>query len=107
MYDRYTHAPAPKKHQRSTIWYRMRNQILRLWNNWQRHTCYRAFMHDEKYTVPETNNSTERVIGWDVKERYRTMRGYKREQSIKNVSMLTAWLREQPRGNDMRLLIAA
>lgn len=107
MYDRYTHAPAPKKHQRSTIWYRMRNHILRLWNNWRRHTCYRAFMHNEGFTVPETNNSTERVIGWDVKERYRTMRGYKREKSIKNVSMLTAWLREQPRGNDMSLLFAA
>ena len=107
MYDRYAHAPAPKKRERATIWYRMRNHILRLWNNWRRHTCYRAFMHNEEFTVAETNNGTERVIGWDVKERYRTMRGYKREKSIKNVSMLTAWLHEQPKENDMSLLFSA
>lgn len=107
MYDRYAHAPAPKKRKRATIWYRMRNHILRLWNNWKRHTCYRAFMHNEEFTVAETNNATERVIGWDVKERYRTMRGYKRDKSILNVSMLTAWLHEQPKDNDMRLLFSA
>ena len=107
MYDRYAHAPAPKKRKRATIWYRMRNHILRLWNNWKRHTCYRTFMHNEEFTVAETNNATERVIGWDVKERYRTMRGYKRDKSILNVSMLTAWLHEQPKDNDMRLLFSA
>ncbi len=38
-----------------------------------------------------TNNATERAIGWWVKERYRTMRGYKRRQSVLNVSRLIAW----------------
>jgi transposase-like protein len=107
MYDRYAHAPAPKKRKRASIWYRMRNHILRLWNNWKRHTCYRAFMHNEEFTVAETNNGTERVIGWDVKERYRTMRGYKRDKSLLNVSLLTAWLHEQPKDDDMRLLFSA
>ena len=64
-------------------------------------------MHNEEFTVAETNNGTERVIGWDVKERYRTMRGYKRDKSILNVSMLTAWLHEQLKDNDMRLLFSA
>lgn len=64
-------------------------------------------MHNEEFTVAETNNGTERVIGWDVKERYRTMRGYKRDKSILNVSMLTAWLHEQPKENDMSLLFSA
>jgi hypothetical protein len=32
----------------------------------------------------------ERVIGWWIKERYRTMRGYKRPESIRNVVALTA-----------------
>jgi hypothetical protein len=38
-----------------------------------------------------TNNATERSIGWRVKERYRTMRGYKRTASVLNVSCLIAW----------------
>ncbi|MBE9508096.1 MAG: hypothetical protein IMY86_08585 [Chloroflexi bacterium] len=29
-------------------------------------------------------------MGWWIKERYRTMRGYKRTESIKNVATLTA-----------------
>jgi len=39
-----------------------------------------------------TNNATERVIGWWIKERYRTMRIYKRPQSVLNVSRLIAHL---------------
>jgi hypothetical protein len=35
------------------------------------------------------------------------MRGYKREQSIRNVTTLTAWLLEQPIGYDMSPLFAA
>lgn len=38
-----------------------------------------------------TNNSSERTIGWWIKERYRTMRGYKRRKSAVNVSRLLAW----------------
>jgi len=38
-----------------------------------------------------TNNATERAIGWWIKERYRTMRGYKRTQSALNVSRLIAY----------------
>lgn len=37
-----------------------------------------------------TNNASERLIGWHIKERYRTMRGYKRTESIRNVVTLTA-----------------
>lgn len=37
-----------------------------------------------------TNNGSERLIGWWIKERYRTMRGYKRPKSVKNVVTLTA-----------------
>jgi hypothetical protein len=57
--------------------------------------------------VNETNNATEQVIGWSIKERYRTMRGYKREESIINVGQLTAWLREEPTGRDMGTLFAS
>ena len=57
--------------------------------------------------MEETNNATERVIGWNIKERYRTMRGYKREDSITNVAMLTAWLREEPAGRDLSELFVS
>jgi hypothetical protein len=41
--------------------------------------------------LDDTNNASERTIGWWVKERYRSMRGYKREQSALNVSRLIAY----------------
>lgn len=107
LYARYAHAPAPRKGKRATIWYRMRNHILRLWSHWHRYTCYRIPLADGAIPVEETNNATERVIGWDIKERYRTMRGYKREESIVNVAMLTAWLREEPAGKDLSELFVS
>jgi transposase-like protein len=107
LYDRYSHSPPPKKGRRASIWYRMRNHVLRLWNHWRRYTCYRTPRAEDRIKVPETNNTTERVIGWSIKERYRTMRGYKRPDSIRNVAMLTAWLREEPNGRDMSTLFAA
>ena len=57
--------------------------------------------------INPTNNASERAIGWSVKERYRTMRGYKRKRSILNVTALTAWLLDQPAGYDMSPLFAS
>jgi transposase-like protein len=74
LYHRYKAAPVPKKGQRHTAWYR-----------WQRLT-----LDQRREDLDGTNNSTERLIGWWIKERYRTMRGYKRTQSIHNVATLTA-----------------
>jgi transposase-like protein len=107
LYMRYAAAPAPKKGRRASIWYRMRNRILHLWENWGRLTCYRTLKHTEGLEVDETNNCSERAIGWNVKERYRTMRGYKRQRSILNVTGLTAWLRDQSPGYDMSPLFAS
>lgn len=107
MYQRYAHAPAPKKGQRASLWYRMRNRVLHLWDHWQRFTCYLSLRHSQGLEVDATNNCTERAIGWSVKERYRTMRGYKRHDSILNVAMLTAWLLEQPADTDLRPLFAS
>jgi hypothetical protein len=53
-----------------------------------------------------TNNVTEQVIGQSVKERYRTMRGYKRDQSILNVSSLLGWIRIQGDGYNLAPLFA-
>lgn len=107
MYLRYAPAPAPKKGERATVWYRMRNRILHLWNNWNRLTCYLTMRHSEGLEINATNNGSERAIGWSVKDRYRMMRGYKRQRSILNVSTLSAWLSEQPLGYDISPLFAA
>jgi hypothetical protein len=70
----------------------MRNLFLDRWNLWPRLTFYRTWR--DEYGHPKldgTNNDCERSIGWWVKERYRSMRGYKREQSALNVSRLIAF----------------
>jgi len=52
-------------------------------------TFYRTWQdQDGKPILDGTNNADERAIGWWVKERYRTMRDYKREQSVLKVSRL-------------------
>ena len=85
MYHRYMAAPVPRKGQRHTVWYRMRMRVTRLWENWTRLT-----LDQRREDLDGTNNSSERLIGWWIKERYRTMRGYKRTESIRNVVTLTA-----------------
>jgi transposase-like protein len=85
MYYRYMAAPVPKKGERHTVWYRMRMRITRLWENWARLT-----LDQRRDDLDGTNNSSERLIGWWIKERYRMMRGYKRTESIRNVVTLTA-----------------
>ena len=113
-----------------TLAYRMRLFSLDRWNLWPRLTFYRTWRDEDGERLDGTNNATERVIGWWVKERYRTisisprclrhsrrggespfvdeprqkaslgdrprrMRGYKRQQSVLNVSRLTAWAGSQ------------
>ncbi len=107
MFLRYVDAVPPKKGRRATIWYRMRNHLLHLWDHWNRLICYRTLEHSKNLLLDATNNSTERAIGWSVKDRYRTMRGYKRDTSILNVASLTAWLLERPAGYDMSPLFAS
>jgi hypothetical protein len=63
----------------------MRMLVTRLWERWQRLT-----LDQKRDDLDGTNNASERVIGWWIKERYRTMRGYKRAASVKNVVTLTA-----------------
>jgi hypothetical protein len=92
MYRRYANARKPAKGKRFDIAYRMRNQFLDRWNLWPRLTFYRTWR--DEYGHPKldgTHNGCERSIGWWVKERYRSRRGYKREQSALNVSRLIAF----------------
>jgi transposase-like protein len=92
LYERYAAALHSKKGQTASIAYRMRNLFLDRWNLWPRLTFYRTWKDSNGHPILDgTNNSTERAIGWWVKERYRTMRGYKRERSALNVSRLIAY----------------
>ena len=91
LYERYAQATPPRKGKGASIAYRMRNLFLDRWNLWPRLTYYQTWKDKEgKPYLDGTNNADERAIGWWVKERYRTMRGYKGAQSVLNVSRLIA-----------------
>lgn len=101
LYERYRAAPTPKPKQKHSIWYRMKRLIWRLWSRWERITL------DAHYEqLDGTNNACERLIGWWIKERYRTMRGYKRTLSIRNVVAVTSLLGAASEPYNMGLLYA-
>jgi len=91
MHLRYVGSCAPETGQKATVSYRLRLLFLDRWNLWSRLTRYRSWRGPHGETIDGTNNHVERAIGWWVKERYRTMRGYKRVKSAVNVSRLLAW----------------
>ncbi len=101
MYDRYKDVPAPQSNQRHSVWYRLRMMVTRLWDRWWKYT-----LDQRRDDLDGTNNAAERLIGWWIKERYRTMRGYKRAESIKNVVTLTARIGAHPTYYDMTELLA-
>ncbi len=108
LYERYALAPAPKKNATASIAYRMRNLFLDRWNLWPRLTFYRIWKDQAGQPILDgTNNADERAIGWWVKERYRSMRGYKREQSALNLSRLIAFCGNHlSQGLDLATLVA-
>lgn len=93
IHRRYAQAAPPKPgvETKASLAYRLRMLTLDRWNLWGRLTFYRHWHDSRGRELDGTNNATERAIGWWVKERYRTMRGYKRERSVLNVSRLIAW----------------
>lgn len=101
LYDCYKAAPPPKPKRKHSIWYRLKRLILRLWTRWERITL------DQHYdNLDGTNNACERLIGWWIKERYRTMRGYKRTLSVRNVVAVTSLLGAAAEPYDMGFLYA-
>lgn len=108
MHQRYMAASPPKPGQKATLAYRLRLLFLDRWNLWRRLTRYRAWQGPNGETIDGTNNGCERGIGWWVKERYRTMRGYKRPKSAVNVSRFLAWSGNHldRGGADLALLVA-
>jgi transposase-like protein len=108
MHYRYLAASPPGTGENATTAYRLRLLFLDRWNLWPRLTKYRTWQGTNGETIDGTNNSSERAIGWWIKERYRTMRGYKRRKSAVNVSRLLAWCGNHLNcgGADLSLLFA-
>jgi len=101
MYDRYKGIPKPKNGERHSVWYRMRMMVTRMWLRWRSLT-----LDQSRDDLDGTNNACERLIGWWIKERYRTMRGYKREESLRNAASLTAYIGAAPAYYDLTELVA-
>jgi len=108
LHLRYIGAAPPQKDESASIAYRLRMLFLDRWELWRRLTLYRRWKGPNGETIDGTNNSSERAIGWWIKERYRTMRGYKRLRSVFNVSRLLAWTGNHlgRGGADLALIIA-
>lgn len=108
LYLRYARAPAPRPGQTACLAYRLRNLFLDRWSLWPRLTFYRTWRDAQGEEILDgTNNASERAIGWWIKERYRSMRGYKREQSVLNVSRLIAYCGNHlAQGLDLATLVA-
>jgi transposase-like protein len=108
MHQRYVDAVPPKAGEKASVAYRMRLLFLDRWSLWRRLTRYRIWEGPQGEAVDGTNNGCERAIGWWIKERYRTMRGYKRPKSAVNVSRLLAWSGNHldRGGADLALLLA-
>jgi transposase-like protein len=90
LHRRYLGAAKPPKGGTMSLAYRLRLFSLDRWNLWPRLTRYRTWAGPDGESVDGTNNACERAIGWWVKERYRSMRGYKRPLSVLHVSRLIA-----------------
>jgi len=92
IYLRYANARKPGKGKKYDLAYRMRNLFMDRWNLWPRLTFYRNWKDENGNEILDgTNNHCERAIGWWIKERYRSMRGYKQEQSALGISRLIAF----------------
>ncbi len=90
IHHRYLDATKPAAGGTMSLAYRLRLFSLDRWNLWGRLTRYRTWEGPQGETVDGTNNACERAIGWWVKERYRSMRGYQRSLSVLHVSRLIA-----------------
>jgi transposase-like protein len=92
IYLRYANARKPGKGKKHDVAYRLRNLFMDRWNLWPRLTFYRNWKDEYGNVILDgTNNDCERAIGWWIKERYRSMRGYKQAHSALGISRLIAF----------------
>ena len=91
LHRRYLAAAPPRAGEQQSLAYRLRLLFLDRWNLWTRLTRYRKWKGPKGETLDGTNNGCERAIGWWIKERYRSMRGYKVPENAVRVSRFLAW----------------
>jgi transposase-like protein len=93
MHQRYLKAKPPRKGEKASLAYRLRRLFGDRSKLWSRLTNYRKWneSHDQEEHLDGTNNACERAIGWWIKERYRSMRGYKVPANAVSMSRLIAW----------------
>lgn len=108
---RYQAAPPPAKGEKASPWYRLRMALLRYSNQWQRLTFdllwNRQHANQPDARLDGTNNVAERAIGCWIKERYRTMRTFKRRASVRNLAQLIPFLAARPDQPLLATLLAA
>jgi len=92
----YQPASPPRPGEKASIAYRIRLALLRWSNNWSHLTFDQRWNRRHQTMLDGTNNVAERAIGWWIKERYRTMRTYKRLASVRNVCRLIPYLAAHP-----------
>ena len=91
LHNHYQGATPPNKGKSASLADRLQLLFLDRWNLWPLLTRYRTWRGPNGETIDGTNNACERGIGWWIKERYRTMRGYQRVKSAVNVRRLLAF----------------
>jgi transposase-like protein len=99
-------APPRRKGQETkeaTAAYRMRMLTLELWKKWHK---IRLHLSRPELGLDGTNNASERGIGRS-KVRYKTMRGYKSQEGMKNAIALTQWLYSGEDEHDLAKEMAA
>lgn len=96
MLRRYQAAPSPAKGEKASLWYRWRMALLRWWTNWPRLTFDQRWNRRQSAHLDGTHNVAERAIGNWIKERYRTMRTFKRRASVLNLARLIPDLAAHP-----------
>jgi transposase-like protein len=95
LQQRYQVASPPTPGKKASPFYRLRLLTMDLAEDWSRLTLSEhCRAQDGRRLVPPTNNASEQRIGLNIKERYRTIRGYKSKWSARQVPALIAWLRE-------------
>jgi hypothetical protein len=108
LQQRYQKAALPRKGTKASPWCRLRLLTLDLSEDWPRLTLADRYRdRSGQRLVPPTNNISEQQIGLNIKERYRTMRGYKSMTSVRCLPLLTAHLRENQGSACLARLLAA
>jgi transposase-like protein len=91
------------KKKKACAGYRMRMLTLELWQKWSKILLH---LRRPELGLDGTNNASERSIGRS-KVRYKTMRGYKSEEGMKNGIGLTQWLYSGEDEHDLAGVMAA